>query len=512
MPSADNKRIAKNTLFLYVRMIILMLVKLYTSRVLLSVLGIDDYGIWNVVAAFVISFSFISSPLVTATQRFLNFDMGKGATRVNKVFNISLELFFIIGFFIVLILETFGVWFINHKMNFFPNRIVIVNVVFQFTILTFFTNFIRMAYESALVASEKMSFYALNCIIEAILLLGIAFLLQLNLNMNLLIAYSMMTTIVTVINFFCYQIYCKKKLNYTHIKLCWDKKLVKEIGTFSAWNLFGGLASMTSNQGLNVLINIFFGVAVNAAYGISMQIRGAVSVILDNILKAANPQITQSYASGNLMHMNTLLINILKISFTLCLALIIPIIINLDFLLHLWLGNNIPTYTQQFAILTLIQLLIVSIGNPIDVAVFSTGNIRSYQLWLSAILFFNIVLSYIFFKVGKDAVWAFTIKCCVEIVIISVRFVFLKIRLNFNMSNFFKRTILPILSLTIVVVIAMFGITQILPFGKGWYRLGISLVVFIPTFLISTWFIIPTANQRTKAIKLIKTRLYSKGQ
>lgn len=503
--TSENNLIAKNTVFLYFRMIILMAAKLYLSRVLLDVLGIDNYGVWNVIASFVVSFSFISTPLITATQRFLNFDMGKGSRSLNDIFNTSMELFFAIGLIITIIFETVGVWFIHNKMNFTPDKYTVVLVVYQFAVISFFINMIKMAYEAALIASEKMSFYAISCIIEAFLLLASALLLNYDTRVDKIVDYSAISAIIALILLIVYYIYCKRYVVYTRIKLIWNKALIIEIGKFSWWNLFGGLASMLSNQGLNVLINIFYGVALNATYGISMQIRGAVGVVLENILKAANPQIVHSYAVGNQYRMQSLLFSILKVSYALCLALIIPLILNINFILKLWLGDNIPPLAGQFAILTLVQLLIVSIGNPIDVAIFATGKIKSYQLWLAIILSLNIVVSYILFKSGFSVIWALVAKCFIELIICITRIAFLNLQLKISLSQLFRKVLYPIILLTIIMIIYLFGCIEFISFGEGFHRLILTTSLYLPIFGLVFWFIILTLNQRL----MIKTHFLS---
>lgn len=298
--SVSNKRIAKNTFFLYIRLGVIMLVKLYTSRVLLNVLGIDDYGVYNAVAAFVISFSFISSPLVTATQRFLNFDMGKGGTRLNALFVTSFILFIIVSLVLAVGLETVGTWFLNNKMNFPQHTIHAVNILFQFTILSLVINILRMPYESAVIAEEKMSFYAIICMIEAFMTLGTALMLKIDFNVNKLVLYGILNIIYSFLLVIIYKIYCNHKFPYTKItKIRFDKDTAKEVCVFSGWNFFGSCASMTATQGITTLINIFFGVVYNAAYGIAIQIQSAVAYVVQNFQKAANPQIIKSYSEGD---------------------------------------------------------------------------------------------------------------------------------------------------------------------------------------------------------------------
>lgn len=506
MPSADNKRIAKNTLFLYFRMGIIMLVKLYTSRVLLNVLGIDDYGVWSVVSAFVISFSFINGTLVSSTQRFLNYDMGKGGNKLSTIFNTSLLLFCIVGCIVVIGLETFGLWFVNNHMNFEPERMSAVNWIYQLSIVTLFIGIMRLPYESVLIAYERMSFYAVLCIVEAALLLGTAFALQLTGSYDRLILYGIFTLISTFIILIGYIFYCRRHFSCTHYKFIIDKPLIKEMSIFSGWNFFGGLSSMTSNQGVNILLNIFFGVALNAAYGISMQIRGAVSVIVDNMHKAFNPQIIKSYSANNMQRVDFLMNTIIKVSLLLAFALMFPIIFNIDFILKLWLGDNIPPYTSQFAILTLIQLLLVSCGTPIDTAIFATGKIKSFQLWLSGLIFLNVIFIYLFFKLGYEAVTAFYIKIAVEVLILITRIIFMRVKLDFKIRPLLQNTIFPLTIVITTILIVFYSIDRFLSLGDGINRLITSLAIFIPLYACVALLFGLSRNQRKQLLCYISQR------
>lgn len=475
-----------------------MVIKLYTSRVLLEVFGIDDYGVWNAVAAFVIAFSFLSSPLTTATQRFLNYDMGKGGYRLNELFVTSILLFILISIIVILALETGGVWFLNHKMNFSNEKLLYVNTLFQLSIFTLAINLLRMPYESAIIAEEKMSFYAILCIIEAILMLAIAYMVQINFGYNRLVVYGVLNLITNFLLILVYKIYCNRNFKYTIIrKLKFDKKLVKEVGSFSGWNLFGACASMSATQGINTLINIFFGVTMNAAYGIAVQVQGAVRNVIQNLQKASNPQIVKSFAEDDLNRTRSLVINVCKFSFLLSLLFAVPIIANIDFILKIWLGNNVPPMANVFSCLILILTLLVCFSGPMDTAILASGKIKSFQITYSVIIFSNIFFTYIFFKFGAQAYWALIVKCMVEIIILIARIVFLNEKIKLTFSSLLSFTFLPCLVITLICICPVWVI-KVFTSSTGWGYFFYTSIGFISIFIPSVWFIALNNNQRTR--------------
>ena len=377
---SNNKRIAKNTIFLYLRMAITLIVQFYTSRVVLDILGVDDYGLWNVIASFITTFAFISGPLTTATQRFLNYEIGCKGEKLERIFSSSIIIFIILGVILFFFLEFIGIWFINTKLNVDSGKIFVANWVFQLSTLGFCVNFIRLPYESSVIAEERMSFYAVLCILEALLSLGFVYLLNYPIKVEKLIMYGGLTLLSKIILFFCYKLYCNKKISYTKFKFIYDKKLLIDMGQFAGWNTFGALASSSATQGINILINMFFGVAVNAAYGLASQVGAGVKAFVNNFQKAVNPQIVKSFASGDYSYMQNLIMVTGKFSFILLFALSLPIMFNMEFILKIWLGEIVPPYTVIFCNLMLIQMLVVCFGDPIDVAIFATGKIKKYQI------------------------------------------------------------------------------------------------------------------------------------
>ena len=479
-----------------------MLVKLYTSRVLLKVLGIDDYGVYNAVAAFVISFSFISSPLITATQRFLNFDMGKGGRQLDILFVTSFLLFTVVSLILSIGLETVGIWFLNSKMNFPPHTIPKVNILFQLTILSLIINILRMPYESTVIAEEKMSFYAIICMVEAFLSLGTAFMLKVDFDVNKLVLYGILNVVYTIILLIMYKIYCNSKFTYTKIsKIKFDKKVVKDVCVFSGWNFFGSCAAMTATQGITTLINIFFGVVCNAAYGIAIQIQSAVVNVVQNFQKAANPQITKSYSDGSVGHTRSLVVNVSKFSFILTLMLVVPLICNMDFVLAIWLGDNIPPSSQLFSRLFLCLVALVSFAGPMEAGILATGKIKSFQITFSIILFLNIITTYYFFKHGASAYWAVIIKCIVELFVIGARIFYLQKGIGLSVKHFTIKTLIPCAMIAAISIVFIVLIIQILP-ESGWRRLILSAIFYFLLLFSCTYVIALSKSQRKKLLHL----------
>lgn len=487
---------------------IILIVKLYTSRVLLEVLGIDNYGVWNAVAAFIITFSFISNPLVTATQRFLNYDMARGGLNLSSIFMTSMQMFVMISIIVVIALETIGIWFLNNKMQFPPDSMASVNRLFQFSVLGLVVGLLRMPYESSIIAEEKMSFYACICILEALLLLSIAFLLKYGFDLDKLVAYGFLNFISTLIIMACYVGYCYRNFAYTIFrKIELHTERMKELAAFSGWNLLGACASMTATQGVTTLINMFFGVVVNATYGIAIQVQGAVSNIIFNLQKAANPQIVKSFSQNNIDRTRYLVVNMCKLSYLLTLLFALPIIFNIDYVLHLWLSNNVPPMTGLFSCLVLVLLLLVSFSGPMDTAILATGKIKNFQLAYSLIIFSNIVFVYCFFKFGFQSYWAIIVKCIVELVIITTRLIFLNKDINLKYSSFIRETILPCSLITIIGICTLWSFVTFAPSIQGLKKLILTSLVYLIVFGLSTLFFAFSNNQRRKIYFLILSKI-----
>ena len=491
--SENNKRIAKNTMFLYIRMAVIMLVQLYTSRVILQTLGVEDYGIYNIVGAVVVSLSFITGPLSSATQRFLSFELGKKNTgRIKDIFSMSLIVYAILSLLILILAETIGLWFLNNKMEIPPERLYAANWVFQCSILTFIINILNTPFNSAIIAYEKMSFYAYISIFEALARLAVVYFLLLT-NSDKLIVYGILIVAVTLSVTTLYKFYCRKYLK--DIKIHWvkDKQLLKQLLSFSGWSLFGAVASMSADQGLNLLLNLFFGVTVNAAMGIANQVSAAVNQFVTNFQTAFNPSIVKSYAEGNMEALHQLICRSSKFSFLLLFTVVCPIFFNIEFILQLWLGANIPQYTADFCRLILICLLIDSLAAPLWASINATGKIRLYQICISSSILSNIIISFIFLKMGYPPVSVFIIKCFVTLCNFSVRMYFSRLLLGLSITYYFRRVILRIINVILPTVLLFYSLSN---YSEGWELLIIATLLFLAIYLPLTLFFVLDTNER----------------
>lgn len=489
---------------------ILMLVKFYTSRILLQTLGIDNYGAWIAVAAFIVIFSFIGSPLVTATQRFLNFEMGTGGNRLRHIFCTSLIIFIIAAIILAFALETIGLWFINNKMTYGNATLSQINILYQFSILTLIINLIRLPYEAVIIAYEKMSFYAKISILEGILLLVAVYVLRLVVIDNRLTLYGGLSFLSQSFIYIVYRLYCRHYFPCARFGLIFNKDLAKSIGAFSGWNFFGALSSMGAVQGVNIILNLFYGVIYNATFGIANQVNAAVGAIVNNLQKASNPQIIKSYAAEEHERVNNLVINVGKFSFLLIFMISVPIMLNMSYLLQIWLGDNLPPRAVDFCNLALVQLLFVCFSAPMDTAVFATGKIKSYQLVLSGIITLNLIFTYIAFVLGYPPIFAMYIKVMVEILVLIARIVFLKYKIGMSLIEYTRKMILPCLlvsSASLVSFIAVYHLCNInfMPIQQ----LAVTSVSFVIISIIYSYLFALNKTQKTKIISLIVSRINS---
>lgn len=397
--SENNRRIAKNTLLLYFRMFITMAVGLYTSRVVLNVLGVSDYGIYNVVGGVITMVSFLNIAMTQASQRFLSFELGKDNNdRLNQVFCTSVNIHLLISIIAVIIGETVGLWFVNEKLNLPEDRMVAVNWVYQASILTFVIGVMSVPYNSAIVAHEKMSAFAYISILEVVLKLLIVFLLVV-IPFDKLIVYSILIVAVSAIIRLCYTIYCKRKFQECTYHIGFDKALSKEMFSFAGWSLLGNLGFSFKDQISNIILNLFYGTTLNAARGIGVHVGVLINSFSKNFTMALNPQITKQYAVGDTEASRKLVYAGSRFSFYLLSLISIPIIINVDYILKLWLGI-VPAYTSQFVVFTLLTSLLYTLSGCLTTAIQATGKIKWFQIGICIILLSELPVAWILLKLG----------------------------------------------------------------------------------------------------------------
>lgn len=508
--SDNNKRIAKNTLFLYFRMILIMLVALYTSRVVLAQLGVRDYGIYNVVGGVVTMFSFLNNCMMTSTQRFLTFELGKGnKERLKNVFSTSLNIHICIAFIIVLLAETIGLWFINNKLVIPNGRMVAANWVYQFVILAFCVNIIQVPYNAVLIAHEKMNVYAYISIVEAILKLIIVYVLSICI-FDKLIVYGVLFFVVQLTIRLIYQVYCKKHYSECEFRYFWDKKLYRQMSGFAGWNMLGSIAWLLRDQGLNIILNMFFGPVINAARGVASQVSSAVMGFISNFQVALNPQITKNYAVGQLKEMEKLSYLGIKFSYIILFCLAFPLTLNIDYILKIWL-IEVPHYTALFITLIMIDSLIGNLfGVPLMTSLSATGNIKKYQIVVSLIILCIVPFGYLALKLGYDAPSVFYITILFTTISGFVRFLFCRKQIGYSLRLMMRDVLFPIMGMTMIILplpiffkLKYFRNETFLDFVWS------CLLALVITFF-AAWFIALKNHERNIIKMIVKSKIHRK--
>lgn len=498
-----DKRIVKNTLMLYVRMIIMMCISLYTSRVVLATLGIEDYGIYNVVGGFVAMFSMISGAMVGATQRFLSFELGKKEGNINNLFCTTVSIHIILAIIIILLGETLGLWVINNVLNFSQERLVAVNWVFQFSLLTFVIYIISIPYNAAIIANEKMSAFAYISIIEVILKLIIVYLLILT-SFDRLVVYAILMTVVSILIRFIYGFYCKKYIENTSYHWYIDKRLCKTILSYTGWNFLGASAGSLRNQGVNMVINMFFGAVLNAAQGISQQVLNTITQLVSNFQMAMNPQIVKRYASGEKQAMFELIFSGSRLSSVLLLILAVPVYVKAPFILSMWL-KEVPEYTVIFLRISLCTAIIDSISRSLITAVQASGIVAKPNIAIFLTSCIAIPLTYFFFKIGFPPYFAPVSLVIVALVSLIVRLQILQHILNFPLREF----ILSIVFRAFFLCVLYGGVAEFISIIIGNQNIFMNFVSILLMFVfggIICFYIGLEKNERIMIINKIKRK------
>ena len=446
---ANNRRIAKNTLFLYMRMLFLMLISLYTSRVILNALGVEDYGIYNVVGGIVTMFSILSGSLSAAMSRFITFELGAGNTeKLKKVFSSSVTIQVAIALIVIALAETAGLWFLNEKMEIPENRMTAANWCFQISIITFIINLISVPYNAAIIAHEKMSTFAFISMLEGIGKLIIAWCIIRN-PIDRLIFFAMLVAILSWTIRFIYTQYCKRHFEECIYHFIYDHNLLKQMFSFAGWNFLGAGSALLIYQGVDLLSNIYFGVTVNAARGIASQVNRAVMQFVNNFTTAINPQITKSYASNQKEYMFSLMFRGAKFSYLLVLLFAVPIICETPMILKLWL-KVVPDHTIAFVRLTIVVSLIQVLSNTMITAMLATGNIKKYQIIVGGLGMLVFPMSWLFFVLGLPPEIAYVSVIIVFIAQWICRLNLMRKMIGMSVSEYMKNVMIKVIISTLL--------------------------------------------------------------
>lgn len=500
--SVNNKRIAKNTLLLYFRMLFLMLISLYTSRVILHALGVTDYGIYNVVGGFVSMFSIVSSSLTTSCSRFLNFEMGKGSgtERLSIVFSTSLSIQIFLSLIILILTESIGVWYINNVMVLPADRLVAANWCFQLSIFSFCLNLITVPYQASIVAHERMQAFAYVSIIEGSAKLMIAFVILYN-PFDRLVYYALLSFLLSNIIRLIYQAYCRRTFAECKYKFMLDKEMLKDMFGYSVWQFVGNTSAILKNQGVNILLNLYFGPVVNAARGVANQVNNAIHHFAGNFMMALNPQITQSYSAGNLKYSFSLVNRGARFSYYILFILSLPVIINANYIMHFWL-TKVPDYSVIFVQLILIEMMITSISRTLITLQSATGNIRNYQLIVGGILLLNLPLCYVMLELGFSPVVVVFVSLFVETLAILARMYMIPFTIpEFKPWSYVRSVLLNILIVSIiasVLPVALHILTE-----ENFVNVLFNIMFSVCTSALCAFYIGCSKHERTKILEAV---------
>lgn len=500
MSQSSNKTIARNTLFLFFRTLLIMGISLYTSRVVLAELGVDDYGIYNVVGGIVAMLGFLNGAMVQASQRYLSFAQGTNdLENQKKVFSTSILIHATIAIIVVLLLETVGLWYVNNKVVLPTERLYAANIIYQLSILIFLSRILVVPYNASVIAHEKMDIYAYISIVDYTLQLGLVFILQ-YMAYDKLVTYGIMMLAVACIHFVIYVLYTKYKFVECSFHWYKDLKLYKEMFCFASWAFLGGAGFVARNQGVNLVINLFCGPAVNAARSVAYQVSAAVQTLISSFQQSMNPQITKRYAAGDRESMMALVRAGSKYSFLLLLICFAPILVRPEYILKLWLGN-VPEYAAEFLVMAISMALVTSMDGTLNAAMQATGNIKVFQITVSIIMCLDIPLSYILLSLGIEPYLVTGVSIITAILCLFAKLIILRKQVFYNVSEF----ILTIICKNIFIAIIIMSIFTALSNYILDTTLGFCLLVFL-SFVINTviiYFIGFNASERKMFISMV---------
>lgn len=506
----NSKRIAKNTLMLYVRMLFSMIVSLYTSRVVLNTLGIEDYGIQGAVGGFAAMFTLISGSLSSSVSRFLTFELGRGdMKRLKSTFSTALLIHIILAIIIFILMETIGVWFLNNRMTIPLERLDAANWVFQGSIISFIIGTISVSYNASIIAHERMGAFAYIGITQVLLNFGIVlFIAHSPWQFDKLIVYALLLVAVGALTQFVYWYYCRKNFEECRFKLSLDKRCWKEMGSYAGWIFIGCTADLLKDQGVNILLNLFIGPVINAARGISGTVISTVSRFAGGFMTALTPQITKSYAIGDLVYCHSLVERGSKFAFYILFIIALPLFFEIEYVLELWL-KQYPNHTINFVRLVLILALVNVLSNTLINLQTATGKIRNYQLAVGGLLLMNFPFSYLCLYLGYSPESTYVVAIIIAIGCLFLRLVFLRKMAQLSMRSFLKNVCGKVFFVAIVAAVLPIILHYYIPYG--WERLLVVGSVSIVTSMFSIYFIGCSKGEReflTSKIIVLKQKVF----
>lgn len=508
--NVDNKlsknTVARNTIMLYIRMFFLMIVGFVTTRVVLSSLGESDYGLNNAIAGFVALFSVLTNSLNAAISRFLTYELGKGnQEKLNRIFSTAIFIQLTMSIVVAVLLETVGIWFMTNHMTIPVERLYASSWVLHFAVIQTFITLTFVPYSASIISHEKMSIYAYVSIVEGILHLAIVYLIKLDVWGDKLIFYSAAICTSNLIVNLIYRLYCTKKFTECKIKRVFDKDLLRNIGGFAGWNMFGAGSAVLRDQGINVLFNMFFGPSVNAARGVSNQASGIATKFSTGFMQALNPQLTKSYASGNHNYMYSLLYQGTRMSFALFFLIALPIFIETDFLMNLWLVE-VPDHTIAFIRIVLLLLFLDSINaGPLITIQLATGNIKKYQIVVGGLQLLDFPLAYMLLKFGVSSEIVMIMVLTVAFLCMVARLYMLKEMIDFPVKMYLKNVVQ--VEFKVILFASIIPVLLHILLSDSLFNHLFVCVVSVISAVIFVWFIDITKSERNKILGTLSKKI-----
>ena len=502
MSLTNNRLIVKNSIYLYARTIVTLLISLYTSRVFLRVLGVVDLGIYNVVGGVVIMLSFSNTMMAAGTQRFLSYEIGKdnNPSHLQRLFSMLVFIHILVALILLLFAETMGLWFFHNKLVIPEDRQTAAMWAYQFSVVSAVINISQVPYNASIIAHEKMDAFAYIAIFQTIAKLFVIYVAMI-VDYDKLIIVSLLNLIVIIIITFIYRFYCRKKFEECVIKFHWDTALFKTLVSYSGWNFFGSISNVIADQGINILCNLFFGPTINASRAIAIQVKSALTSFVSNFQTAFNPQIIKSYAGDNYSNMKFLIEISAKYSFLLLALFAFPILLETRCILRLWL-DTIPSYAVEFCQLILVNACIDCLSGPLITAIQATGKIKIYQLTVSTILILTFPVSYIILFLYQIPESPYYVSIFASCVLLMIRIFLVDKEVRISLWTSYKiilyhlfLSLLPSIIFAIIIDVIM---------EDGIYRFLTNVIVSIVCLIISTYVLGMSKAERKYVKKYVK--------
>lgn len=498
---ADNKRILKNTLLLYIRMFITLGISLFTTRVIFQALGLENMGIYNLVGGVISMLGFLNGSMSSASQRFLSFELGrKDKNQLKKVFGLILLIHCILAGIVLILSETIGLWFINNRLIIDANRLTAANWVYQTAILSSLLGIIKVPFSASIMAHEKMKIYAYFAFIDVTFKLLIVYALW-HIPGDSLIIYAILLMLSGFVDFSISAIYCLNKFHECKLCFFWEKKLFKRIFSFSGWNLFGQITIIGNDQVLNILLNWFYGTTINGARGIALRINGIIVQFVYQFQAALNPPIIKSFASGNLQDTELLIGRGIKISFLLMMLLSYPFILETNQILILWLGES-PQYTAWFTRLAIINTLLDTVTGPILTGIQASGKIKKAQIYISLTLIWILPISYLLLKTGIEPYWVMLANIFISFFALYIRLLILQENIGIKKEKIIKESILPCYITAVISIIPPLFYHIIS--NKTIVNFTITCIISVLSSIIFSYYIGLNKSEKKFALSIIK--------